>query len=201
MNERFHESLSALLDGEADELEIRRLLKQTEQDEELLEKWGNYQMIGALMRQEPVAPVDLAKGVRQALNGQPMDELSPMIEQPLASNTWRKLAASGAVAASVMVAVLVGVQWQQGTAVDASQPVMVAQAPTTASEITTSIAGAPATMAVALSSEQQQQLEEAQRKLQEYVLRHNEQGIDATMQPMLPFMQTVRFNQEGEARR
>lgn len=201
MNERFHESLSALLDGEADELEIRRLLKQTEQDEELLEKWGNYQMIGALMRQEPVAPVDLAKGVRQALDGQPMDELSPMIEQPLASNTWRKLAASGAVAASVMVAVLVGVQWQQGAAVDANQPVMVAQAPTTAPEITTSIAGAPATMAVALSSEQQQQLEEAQRKLQEYVLRHNEQGIDATMQPMLPFMQTVRFNQEGEARR
>lgn len=197
MNERINESLSALYDNEADELEIRRLLNQVEQDEQLLDKWASYQMIGALMRQETVSPIDLAKGVRQALDGEPMDEL-PKHPAIKASGTWRKYALSGAVAASVMVAVLVGGQWQQAVSpattaitVAAQQPEMVESMPTS------SVMPVVATM----SAEEQLQLEEAQRKLQEYVLRHNDQDINDAVQPMLPFMQTVRFNQENEVRR
>lgn len=202
MNERINESLSALLDGEADELEIRRLLNQAEHDEQLLDKWANYQMIGAIMRQEPVVEIDLAKGVRQALDGQPMDEL-PVTTENVARRSWYKLAASGAVAASVMVAVLVGVQWQQQVTDDAGMPVAAL-----ATDVATQAEAAPMPVLVAQSSEQalltaeqQQQLEDAQRRLQEYVLRHNEQDIDEAVQPMLPFMQTVKFSQEGEASR
>ena len=65
MNERTNESLSALMDGETDELELRRLLKQSEQEPQTLETWHRYQMIGALMRGEAVSPVDLSKGIRQ----------------------------------------------------------------------------------------------------------------------------------------
>ena len=50
MNERINESLSALMDGEADELEVRRLLNQLEQDDELRATWHRYQLLGAVMR-------------------------------------------------------------------------------------------------------------------------------------------------------
>ena len=35
MNERINESLSALVDGETDELEVRRLLNQLESDDDM----------------------------------------------------------------------------------------------------------------------------------------------------------------------
>lgn len=206
MNERMHESLSALIDGEADELEIRRLLNQTEHDEQLLDKWASYQMIGAIMRQEAITEVDLAKGVRQALDGKPMDELNLGLSEHVAKHhgLWRKLTASGAIAASVMVAVLVGVQWQQTQVESAQVPMLAAEAPAAVSVATPEQLPAPV-MAVAasveLSSAQQQELEQAQRRLQEYVLRHGEQEMRDAVQPMLPFMQTVRFQQDTEVRR
>lgn len=195
MNERIHESLSALMDGEADELEVRRLLNQLDQDDALRATWHRYQMLGAVMRGEPVTAVDLSRGIRQALDGEPMDDVQPSVitavDEPVASSRWRWLT-SGAVAASVMLAVLVGVQWQQtdapGTAVVAQpasvttpQPAMVAQAPMTA--------------------EQQAQLEEAQRRLQEYVLQHNEQAPVAPARATSPFARVVNFTAEGEASR
>lgn len=204
MNERINESLSALLDGEADELEIRRLLNQAEKDEQLLDKWANFQMIGAIMRQEPVAELDLAKGVRQGLDGEPMDEvkLSQAVATSSIQRSWRKLAASGAVAASVMVAVLVGVQWQQQQGAEQAEimPLAMTDVDSTAAEVSVLPVLAAAEPAE-LSPEQQQQLEDAQRRLQEYVLRHSEQNLDDSMQPMFPFVQTVKFSQEGEARR
>lgn len=205
MNERMHESLSALLDGEADELEIRRLLNQTERDEQLFDKWANYQMIGAIMRQEAITEIDLAKGVRQALDGKPMDELNLEFTENKAQHggVWRKLTASGAIAASVMVAVLVGVQWQQADLDNTPAPVLAAA--TTAVETSSKETSASPALAMAapveLTADQQQELEQAQRRLQEYVLRHNGQEARDAVQPMLPFMQTVRFQKDAEARR
>ena len=189
MNERINESLSALMDGEADELEIRRLLNQLEQDDELHAKWHRYQLLGAVMRGEPVTTVDLSQGIRQALDGEPMDDLSQTAVPVVAASRLRWLA-SGAVAASVMLAVLVGVQWQQvqSSAVaplahqaPVQEPVLVAQAP--------------------LSAEQQAQLEEAQRRLQEYVMQHTEQTTAAPARAMAPFARVVNFATEGENQR
>ena len=42
MSDRSKESLSALMDGEADELEVRRVLNQLDNDEELRDSWKNY---------------------------------------------------------------------------------------------------------------------------------------------------------------
>lgn len=191
MNERIYESLSVLLDGEADELEIRRLLNQTEHDDALLEKWASYQMIGAIMRQEPVTHLDLAKGVRQALDGEPMDNVQPFPMMAKAKNNhWRLFAASGAVAASVMVAVLVGVQWQQGVTGDLQNLPAIAAAQSVNHSVVE-----PSAVLIAMDEQQQHQLEEAQRKLQEYVLQHNEQNVGNDTSSMMPFMQTVKFNQ------
>lgn len=201
MNERLNESLSALMDGEADELEIRRLLNQSEQESGLLDKWANYQMIGAIMRQEPVADIDLAKGVRQVLDGKPMDELAhhPSIAKAK-TNGWRWFAASGAVAASVMLAVLVTVQWQQQEVMGVQVAAPLASTTTAEPAVRELVATETATAMAALSAEEQQQLEQAQRKLQEYVLQHSEQSVGSNVQTMSPLMQTVKFNQAEGSR-
>lgn len=191
MNERINESLSALMDGEADELEVRRLLNQLEQDDELRATWHRYQLLGAVMRGEPVATVDLSRGIRQALDGEPMDELGSAA--PLAAGAsprWRWLA-SGAVAASVMLAVLLGVQWQQAQQYPAGGVPLAQQAEPAAV--------VEQQLAQNLSPEQQAELEAAQRKLQEYVLQHTEQATVAPARAITPFARVVNFGQEAGA--
>jgi len=63
MTEKLHESLSALMDNEADELELRRILKAIESSEtlsegeqqiasELQDKWHRYHILSACLKQE-----------------------------------------------------------------------------------------------------------------------------------------------------
>ena len=45
MSQIDRESISALLDNEADDLELRRFLKACEQDPELLETWERFSLV------------------------------------------------------------------------------------------------------------------------------------------------------------
>lgn len=193
MNDRMNESLSALMDGEADELEIRRLLN-PESQQALFDKWHNYQLIGSILREEPATLIDLSKGIRQALDGEPMDDIS-LTTEPVANGKWRWLMASGTVAASVTMAILVGVQWQQTDM--HGEGVQVAQSTEAPIQEMRAVATAP----TQLSAEQQQQLKEAQLKLQEYVLQHNDDTSTSASQVMLPHARTVNFNQGVEIKR
>lgn len=63
--ESLHEALSAAVDGEAEELELRRVLNAVERDPELRAKWERLHLIGDAMRgeamrldQRPVAGLD-----------------------------------------------------------------------------------------------------------------------------------------------
>ncbi len=50
MSEKLRESLSATVDDEADEFELRRVLDEMEKDEDLRETWERYHLIGSHMR-------------------------------------------------------------------------------------------------------------------------------------------------------
>ncbi|HCL40527.1 MAG TPA: RNA polymerase subunit sigma, partial [Pseudomonas sp.] len=52
-NEVLQESLSALMDNEADELEVRRVLQAADQDPALRSTWARYQMARSVMHKEP----------------------------------------------------------------------------------------------------------------------------------------------------
>lgn len=105
-NHSLYESLSALVDGEASELEVRRLLKA--QDEELKARWSRYQLAGAAMRRElgTMAPTGFADRVSAAL------ETEAALEAP--QRHWWQRIGQVAVAASVAGAVLIGVQQYPG---------------------------------------------------------------------------------------
>ncbi|WP_286787070.1 MULTISPECIES: RseA family anti-sigma factor [unclassified Pseudomonas] len=105
------ESLSAVMDNEADELEVRRVLAATSEDAELRATWSRYAMARAVIRNEPIMPkLDIASAVSAAL----ANEEAPVVTTPAAvakpkAGRWSAISRV-AVAASVTVAVLAGVR-------------------------------------------------------------------------------------------
>lgn len=100
--EALQESLSAVMDNEADELELRRVLNAID-DSETRATWSRYQVARAAMHKELLLPkLDIASAVSAAL----ADEAVPA---KVTSGPWRSLGRL-AVAASVTVAVLAGVR-------------------------------------------------------------------------------------------
>lgn len=125
------ESLSALMDNEATELELHRLLKASEEDSELKQSWQRYQMIGAAVRGDlPEGSYsDLSASISAAIAEEPV----PVLNADTVSSSSRvagkvaKLWSSlgrAAVAASVAGAVVFGVQSYQSPLSDAANPVV-----------------------------------------------------------------------------
>ncbi len=52
MSEKLRESLSAIVDGEADEFELRRVLDEVDKSPELRAAWERYHLVGAVLRSE-----------------------------------------------------------------------------------------------------------------------------------------------------
>lgn len=100
--EALQESLSAVMDNEADELELRRVLNAFD-DVETRETWARYQVARAVMHKDLLIPrLDLASAVSAAL----ADEAVPV---KATRGPWRTVGRL-AVAASVTLAVLAGVR-------------------------------------------------------------------------------------------
>lgn len=100
--EALQESLSAVMDNEADELELRRVLSAID-DADTRATWSRYQLARAAMHKELLVPhLDISAAVSAAI----ADEVSPL--KP-GRGPWRTLGRL-AVAASVTVAVLAGVR-------------------------------------------------------------------------------------------
>lgn len=68
MTERLRESLSALMDDEADDLELGRVLRAMDEEDALVrETWSRYQLVSAVMRGIPAAGLAAARsGARYA---------------------------------------------------------------------------------------------------------------------------------------
>ncbi|HHK2845982.1 TPA: sigma-E factor negative regulatory protein [Pseudomonas aeruginosa] len=101
--EALQETLSAVMDNEADELELRRVLAACGEDAELRSTWSRYQLARSVMHREPTLPkLDIAAAVSAAL----ADEAAP----PKAEKGPWRMVGRLAVAASVTLAVLAGVR-------------------------------------------------------------------------------------------
>jgi sigma-E factor negative regulatory protein RseA len=104
------ESLSAVMDNEADELEVRRILAATSEDPELRATWSRYAMARAVIRNEPIMPkLDIASAVSAALANEEAPVTTPAASVKPKVSRWSAISRV-AVAASVTVAVLAGVR-------------------------------------------------------------------------------------------
>jgi len=118
MSEQLKESLSAMVDGEADDLEMRRVLKQMDSD--LAVQWQRYQSLRQILTKEPgiaddgLLSRDITVRVAAAIADEPTPQLSTAADKTgravsgLAA--WQRSAAGFAVAATVSLAVVWG--WQ-----------------------------------------------------------------------------------------
>lgn len=106
-NHSLAESISALADNEASPLELHRLLKACESDPEVKSTWARYQLISAAMRRDlpEVQTGDFAARLSAALENEPSHKGGAS-----RANLWWKGLGRVAVAASVAVVAIVGVQ-------------------------------------------------------------------------------------------
>lgn len=106
MSEQLRESLSALMDDEANELELQRLLKQLGDDSELRSTWVRYNAARSAINGHEVShlQLDISSRVREAIDSAPAPE-----QQSLRQRLLRPVA-SFAVAASVAATVVMGGQ-------------------------------------------------------------------------------------------
>ena len=143
------ESLSALMDNQASELEIQRLLKALESDPELKTTWSRYQLASAGLKGDlPImASSDFAARVSSAIDAEESHSIQPQVTQmqvaqagqagnvvALPSRWWQQVGRV-AVAASVAGALIVGVQQYQSGA--APQSAEFAANPTVISPVAT----------------------------------------------------------------
>ena len=68
-SEREFETLSAVMDGEADELELRRVLDSTSSDPALRERWRRQQMVRELLQTRRISQpnIEVSSAVTEAL--------------------------------------------------------------------------------------------------------------------------------------
>lgn len=156
MSEFEQETLSALLDGEADELELRRVLKAMETDPELAQRWERYHLAQSVLHDRGIGvSSSLSQNVAAAIDGEPALAKSP-------SNTpWQQQLSRIAIAACVAVVAVVALQ------PDTSQPTapnMVQNDSSTSSEVAT-----VPTSLVAESAVNAELDPAAQERLREYI--------------------------------
>jgi|GEM_PF-3156897 len=126
MNQKVRESLSAVVDGEGDELALRRVLKSLDSSPEEADTWRRYQVIGSIMRRERDIDVttDISAQVMQRIEAQqPANEFvsqgayqSARGEAAVAKRGFGRFSFMGnaAVAAAVSLMVITGVQVYRG---------------------------------------------------------------------------------------
>lgn len=138
MSEFERESLSALLDGETDELELRRILQKSETDSSLLETWDRYNLVHSVLAAKAVTiSSGFASAVADKLDSEPALNLSAnsVSSNPGTSHfgTWKQNFTKLAVAASVALVFVVVLQ----TANQPNSPAVAGSdsAPTAAQEV------------------------------------------------------------------
>lgn len=229
MSSQIRESLSALMDGEAEELELRRVLgeKSAEHSEYVDETWSRYQLIRESMHSDDqnaaFRQLDISQHVAQAIrdeqsaagsldvtavNKDAGSKAGVSVVAASVSN-WLKPAAGFAVAASVAMAVVVGVQGVQQSSPDIAAPA-IAQAqvasrvyPVVGSSLRAANGGSQQLNSYAntalpdgFAARQAAADLEAQRRLDQYMLRHTERAALNNNQGMMSFARVTSFEAE-----
>ncbi|HEY6529591.1 MAG TPA: sigma-E factor negative regulatory protein [Cellvibrionaceae bacterium] len=117
-DEMLKESLSALMDNQANDLELRRILKQLPEDKEIGATWHRYQLASTLIRRNETAllKLDLSAAISQAIASEPIwgngsaEVVNVSQRESKSTPIWLRWGGKSALAASVALAILVGAQ-------------------------------------------------------------------------------------------
>lgn len=220
MSDQLRESVSAVMDGEADELELRRVLSKDNADV-VRSTWSRYHAVRDAMQGNQAelsfSGWDISSRVSQAI-----EEETVTVSKPQWRASWLRPAAGSAVAASirpaagfavaasVAFAVVVGVQSLQPTNVG-NEPAVFAAQPTATNRVYpvhSSIASAPGNMRVGVNYDSAGVLpgasaaskaaadNEAQKRLEKYILRHTQRAALNNGSGLISFARVANFETE-----
>jgi sigma-E factor negative regulatory protein RseA len=206
--QKMNESLSALMDGEASDFEVRRVLKS--EDAELDQRWQRYQLVSAAMRKESDSGfglVDLSTSISEVIANEPVLSSSVDFDGELQADKittkekvvglWSNIGRF-AVAASVAGAVVVGVQFSPN---DVSNTVATSTLTPTASVSGQPILGVDATVStvgtesqvqqqtpIIINEATQQQVADMKAEVNRLMLEHAENASQNTQNGVTPFV-------------
>lgn len=188
-SESLRESLSALMDDEAEQLELRRALLAGEQDPDIRRSWERYQLARAVMHKEPwYSGVDLSAGIAAALADEPALQARPTPRR------WASRLGRVAVAASVTVAVLIGVRMvNQDPAIDNNMAAVERGVPAISTSSAPAMPAAPVGMGAILAgfsshADQQRPVPVSEpsvwqkQRVADYLRQHAENNMQAAPQ-------------------
>lgn len=166
MDDRLRETLSAMMDDEADELSVRRLLSHSRQDE-VCDQWQRWQQVRGLMHKNhsPAEGIDVSGAVREVLDGRSRrtSEKAPVEHKSAARWQWPAVAM---VTMALLVGFGAGAGWESAET--------IASTPVASSELDNASAALPVDE-VALQGLDQEQWEHVSRYLLEHA-QHNSVG-------------------------
>jgi sigma-E factor negative regulatory protein RseA len=195
MTDQIKESLSVLMDGEASELDLARVLKNSA-DSELRSSWARYHLVRQVMSEGSArAPqLDLSSRVMAAL------EIEPEIKPVARWHDFLRPVASVAVAASVFASVLVGSQlYGLVGGVEAGSPGELAAQVSTVGMVNTlggsAVRAGYATPAVRTDTAPRyaDYDQMAKQRLQRYMLSHSEEAALNAPRGMMPYARVASF--------
>jgi sigma-E factor negative regulatory protein RseA len=204
MNDRMNESLSALMDNEANELELERIHAQVTGDARLRQTWARYNLARHAMHGNPVAHLewDISKRVQSALDGTQVDDTAAaptVFKQRMARSLL-----SFAVAASVAATVVIGGQQLAQVSSGAEPYVADRSLATSASPVgMLNSLGATAVQAsygtqpipVLQPATRTAYQELAQQRLRKYMQEHAEQAALNSPQGLVPFARVPQIRE------
>ncbi len=215
MSDQLRESVSALMDGEANDLELKRLLTSSDIKDTVNETWSRFHLIQDAMHDNEQSAafrhLDISGQVSEAIRQQ------PSIRQQ--HRPWFKPLAGFAVAASVAAGVVVmGIQPQESLSPGLENGSPVTEQPAVASRVypvplqgpvgaqgsmqaSGSVVGDASVVALPAGSAAnlQQADAEAQQRLEQYLLRHTERAALNNGQGLMSFARVAGFDPEVEA--
>ncbi len=201
--QQLNESLSALMDGEASEMEVRRILKSDNQ--EIDERWARYHLARDAMRGEVELPVhmDFSASISAAIADEPAHSLKASNARSKKSLFWPNLGRF-AVAASVAGAVVVGVQFApntpSGNIANVNQPV---SAPSnlpntpvlTPSTSVRTVGNEERKKPIVINEATQEQLQQMESEVNRLMLEHAQNATQNTQQGVLPYVRVPEAEQ------
>lgn len=218
--QQLEESLSALMDGEISELELRRLLKASDEDyAELRDSWAASQMASSAMKKDvPAIDLrDLSASISAAIDEEPAHSTNSVDSKKENTKASKQSLWSGvgrfAIAASVAGAVVLGVQFSPNSfdgQVAEIEPTQVqpAQVPssfghglpvdTTVSTVSSenTVNQVPQKQTIILNESTQKQLQQAEQQVGRFMLEHAQNASQNTQQGVLPYARVPEASNE-----
>jgi sigma-E factor negative regulatory protein RseA len=204
MNDRMHESLSALMDNEANELELERVLAQVAGDTGLRQAWVRYNLTRFAAQGHSVAHLDLDISVRvqSALAGSQMDVSGHRFALAGFKQRMVRPLVSFAVAASVAATVVIGGQQLAHIGADSygvDRPIANGASPVGmlnslgATAMQASYGTQPVPVLQPATRTAYQEL--AQQRLRRYMQEHVEQAALNSPQGLVPFARVPQIRE------